>query len=127
MRVAWVRIGRVLTPSGWERGPYASPTAEYALEVGGQYVPMDKKATQWAARRHLELLIEASGLSRRRFAEQRLARNETTLRRWTAGKIPIPKSVITWMVSQSVALAAAEDVAALDTIDAPPGQRAGEG
>jgi hypothetical protein len=101
MRAAWVRIGRVQTPTGWERELYASPAAEYAIEVGGQFVPVDQAAVQWAARRHLETLITASGLSRRRFAEQRLARNESTLRRWTAGKVPIPRSVMLWMVSQS--------------------------
>lgn len=129
MRPVWVRVGQIRTPTGWKGELYASPEGKYAFEaVGGQLVPIEEDAHQWAARGHLEELIKLSGLSRRRFAEQRLARNETTLRRWTAGKIPIPQSVVLWMVSQSVALAAAEDVVSLDrAINAPPLPRAKEG
>jgi hypothetical protein len=127
LRQAWIRLGRVKTPSGWARELFVSPAGDYALEVGGQAVRVEQDAVQWAVREHLELLIKLSGLSRRRFAEQRLARNETTLRRWTSGKIPIPKSVVNWMTAQSVVLAAADDVEALDTIGGPAPEHLKEG
>lgn len=34
--------------------------------------------------------VEASGLSARRFAERILSRDERTIRRWSAGEVPIP-------------------------------------
>lgn len=41
----------------------------------------------------LRAVIEASGLSARRFAVQVLVRDERTVRRWLAGDSPIPKAV----------------------------------
>lgn len=38
----------------------------------------------------LDAAVEATGLSRRVFAEERMVRDERTIRRWTSGEIPIP-------------------------------------
>jgi hypothetical protein len=49
---------------------------------------------QARARRLLERVIEASGLSARQYAVQVLIRDERTIRRWLAGDSPIPEVVI---------------------------------
>jgi hypothetical protein len=41
--------------------------------------------------------VEASGLSARRFAERVLSRDERTVRRWTAGDVPIPPLARAWL------------------------------
>jgi len=41
----------------------------------------------------VQAAIKASGLSARKFAELVLLRDERTVRRWVAGKSPIPKIV----------------------------------
>lgn len=41
--------------------------------------------------------IETSGLSARRFATERLIRDERTVRRWLSGKTPIPMTVVVWL------------------------------
>lgn len=41
----------------------------------------------------LRAVIEASGLSARRFADEVLLRDERTVRRWLAGDSPIPEPV----------------------------------
>jgi ribosome-binding protein aMBF1 (putative translation factor) len=41
--------------------------------------------------------IEASGLSARRFAERIMARDERTLRRWSAGDTNIPPIARRWL------------------------------
>lgn len=45
----------------------------------------------------LRARILASGLSARRFAREILTRDERTVRRWLAGKSPIPKAVIQFL------------------------------
>lgn len=49
----------------------------------------------------LRRLIEASGLSARRFAFDVLSRDERTVRRWLAGET-IPESAATWLERISV-------------------------
>lgn len=90
-----------------EDGRYEGVTEGRVVEVDGRK----------AAKEHLEVLIQASGLTRERFAVEQVARNESTLRRWTAGKVPIPRTVIQWMFKQSLALAAGRDVVELETLD----------
>lgn len=41
----------------------------------------------------IQAAIKASGLSARKFAEMVLLRDERTIRRWVAGKSPIPRVV----------------------------------
>jgi hypothetical protein len=48
----------------------------------------------------LRAVIARTGLSNRRFAEQILARDERTIRRWLSGKAVIPKAVLTWLSTQ---------------------------
>ncbi len=43
--------------------------------------------------------IEASGLSSRRFAERILSRDERTIRRWSAGQVPIPATPRAWLLN----------------------------
>jgi hypothetical protein len=45
----------------------------------------------------LQKAIEASGLSDRRFAKEVLIRDERTVRRWLAGKSPIPGVVLEFL------------------------------
>jgi len=51
----------------------------------------------------LRRVIEASGLSARRFAREVLLRDERTVRRWLAGDSPIPEPVAAklkeWFIS----------------------------
>lgn len=42
----------------------------------------------------LAAAIRAAGVSARRFAEDVVVRDERTVRRWTAGAIPIPAVVV---------------------------------
>lgn len=44
--------------------------------------------------------IDASGLSARKYAEMVLLRDERTVRRWVAGKSPIPKVVREMLLAQ---------------------------
>lgn len=41
--------------------------------------------------------VELSGLSARQFAERVLSRDERTVRRWSAGQIPIPPVARAWL------------------------------
>ena len=41
--------------------------------------------------------VELSGLSARQFAERVLSRDERTVRRWSAGQIPIPPIAREWL------------------------------
>ena len=41
--------------------------------------------------------IETAGLSARRFAEWALGRDERTIRRWSAGQVPIPPQARAWL------------------------------
>lgn len=45
----------------------------------------------------LDRVIKASGLSARRFAMEKLVRDERTVRRWLAKKRPMPEVVRTWL------------------------------
>ena len=45
----------------------------------------------------LRRAIKASGLSARQFAMTILMRDERTIRRWLAGKSPIPAAVVRWL------------------------------
>lgn len=45
----------------------------------------------------LRKAIKRSGLSNRQFAEQILARDERTIRRWLSGKVAIPAAVVRWL------------------------------
>jgi hypothetical protein len=49
----------------------------------------------------LEKVIAASGLSARRFATEVLTRDERTIRRWLAGKSPIPKAVVDFLEKEA--------------------------
>jgi len=52
---------------------------------------------------HVALLraaIAASGLSARRYATEVLTRDERTVRRWLAGKSPIPRAVVAMLAGQ---------------------------
>lgn len=45
----------------------------------------------------LQRAIAASGLSASRYAREVLVREDRTIRRWLAGKSPIPEQVIRWL------------------------------
>jgi len=49
----------------------------------------------------LRAIVARSGLSNRKFAETQLVRDERTLRRWLAGDIPIPETVLRWLDQQN--------------------------
>jgi len=55
----------------------------------------------------LARVIDASGLSRRRYAERVLARDERTLRRWLSGDTPIPLVVVEYLQRHERAVLAA--------------------
>ena len=46
----------------------------------------------------LRVAIAASGLSARRYAEEVLARDERTVRRWISGQSPVPQVVERFLV-----------------------------
>jgi len=48
----------------------------------------------------LRAAIAASGLSARRYATEVLTRDERTVRRWLAGKSPIPRAVVAMLTGQ---------------------------
>ena len=48
----------------------------------------------------LRAAIAASGLSARRYAIDVLTRDERTVRRWLAGKSPIPRAVVVMLAGQ---------------------------
>ena len=48
----------------------------------------------------LRTAIKASGLSARRYAVEVLVRDERTIRRWLAGKSPIPQAVLNHLTQQ---------------------------
>jgi hypothetical protein len=48
----------------------------------------------------LRRVIEASGMSARRFAREVLLRDERTVRRWIAGDSPIPEPVVAYLDQQ---------------------------
>ena len=48
----------------------------------------------------LKRAIAASGLSARRFASEKLIRNERTVRRWLAGECPIPVAVLQFLAAR---------------------------
>jgi len=59
---------------------------------------------------HVALLraaIAASGLSARRYATEVLTRDERTVRRWLAGKSPIPRAVLRYLQGQATPKVAA--------------------
>jgi len=41
--------------------------------------------------------IKASGLSAQKYAEEKLIRDPRTIRRWLAGKAPIPQAVLDFL------------------------------
>jgi ribosome-binding protein aMBF1 (putative translation factor) len=60
--------------------------------------------------------IEASGLSARRFAERIMARDERTLRRWSAGDTEIPPVARRWL-EDWLALSAAARLRVVKALD----------
>jgi hypothetical protein len=54
-------------------------------------------AGQTTAQSLLEAALRQSGLSLRKFANQKLARDERTARRWRSGDMPIPGIVQRWL------------------------------
>ena len=48
----------------------------------------------------IQAAIKASGLSARKYAEMVLLRDERTVRRWVAGKSPMPKIVRETLLAQ---------------------------
>lgn len=46
----------------------------------------------------LRALIDASGMSARRFAQDVLSRDERTVRRWLSGETEIPESAASWLL-----------------------------
>jgi len=59
---------------------------------------MNEPKTREEAIALLRRAINRSGFSNRQFAEQVLARDERTIRRWLSGKIAIPAAVIRWLL-----------------------------
>jgi hypothetical protein len=57
----------------------------------------DLRLAPVADRALLDAAIARSGMSRRQFAVRILARDERTVRRWTAGAAPVPRAVRVWL------------------------------
>ena len=91
-------LARIDPDSGTPTGSLA------ATGMGHQYVHTRTGRTAVCITRDpvalLRGAIAASGLSARRYATEVLTRDERTVRRWLAGKSPIPRAVVAMLTGQ---------------------------